>query len=238
MKKLMKGNKAIAEAAIQAGCRAFFGYSVQEACDFVQLAFEKAEKYRCPVFVLADAMIGQMMETVEIKTVPPKPYDTSWAARGWKDKSRPQAVIASIHTPQKLARVVQGLLDTYERMAREDVMYETVDLEGAEYVFVAFGTMARLCLSAMEKLRDKGIRAGLIRPQTLFPFPEKIIAQTAGLEGVKGVVVPELNAGQMVYDVKLAVNGVKPVYSHKNLGSIMPSPAQLCEYVASLKEKR
>jgi 2-oxoglutarate ferredoxin oxidoreductase subunit alpha len=213
--------------------------SVQEACDCVQLAFDIAEKYRQPVMVLGDAIIGQMMEPVAIKHVTPKPYDISWAARGWDGKSRKKAEIGSLfHEPVMLAGMVSTLLDTYEKMKREDVMFEEYNIEGAQYVIVAFGTVSRIVDSAIDILANKGLKVGMLRPITLFPFPDKAIARIAEMPSVKKMIVAEMNAGQMVYDVELAVKGRKEVLSLAKYGTLMPTPKEIAEFVLAQVETR
>ncbi len=124
--------------------------SVQEACDLIQLAFDLADKYRNPVILLCDGMIGQMMEPVIIKTPEPKVYDKSWATRGWDDKSRPRAILNSLYTDcDELEEKNKLLQSKYQQMAKEEVRWEEYNLEGAEYVFVSFGTVARIVKSAI-----------------------------------------------------------------------------------------
>lgn len=213
-------------------------YSVQEASDLVQHAFDIAEKYRTPVIVLGDALLGQMMEPVEIKTIIPKSYDISWAARGWDRKSRPRATVTSrLHEPKDLKRIIDILKEGYARMRKEDVLWQEQKLTDAEYVIVAFGTAARISETAIETLRERGIKAGLFRPITLFPFPEEEIKSIAKRKAVKKILVVEMNDGQMIYDVKLAVEGLKPVDSLAKYGTFLPEPKEIIQrLVANMGE--
>lgn len=207
-------------------------YSVQEAGDLTQKAFDIAEKYRCPVMILGDAIIGQMMEPADIKDLKPVEYDKSWALQGWDDHSHPRSVITSrLHEPKDLKAMIDILRDNYARMSKEDVLFEEQDMIDAEYVIVAFGTAARICESAIEILRSQGIKAGMLRPITLFPFPNERLAQLARNTGVKNFSVVEMNEGQMVMDVRLAVKEEKPVYSLGKYGTFLPEPEEIAQFV-------
>ncbi len=181
--------------------------NLQEVVDLTFLAFDKADEYRNPVMILGDGVLGQMMEPVELPDVKPKRVDKPWALTG--AKGRPGRVIRSLFMlpgeDGMLERHNYKLKAKYERMAEHDVRCETVLTEDAEIVVVAFGTSARIAKTAVNIARSEGIKAGLIRPITLFPFPDKIIAKTA--ETMERFLVVEMNMGQMVEDVRLAVNG-------------------------------
>ncbi len=182
--------------------------SLQEVVDLTVRAFEKADEYRTPVMLLGDGMLGQMMEPVKLPEITPKRFDKPWALRG-AAKGKPGKVIRSLFMlpgeEGMLERHNYKLKAKYDRMVEREVMCETARMEDAEIAVVAFGTAARIAKSAVSQARAEGIRAGLIRPITLFPFPEKIIARAA--EKVERFLVVEMNMGQMVEDVKLAVNG-------------------------------
>ncbi len=181
--------------------------SIQEIVDLTVRAFEKADEYRNPVMILGDGVLGQMMEPVELPEISPRKTDKSWALTG--AAGRPGKVIRSLFMlpgeDGMLERQNYKLKAKYDRMAEHEVMYEDVLTNDAEIVVVAFGTAARIAKTAVHQARAEGIKAGLLRPITLFPFPEKIIAAIAG-SAVRFLVV-EMNMGQMVEDVRLAVNG-------------------------------
>ncbi len=180
---------------------------IQEIVDLTVRAFEKADEYRTPVMILGDGVLGQMMEPVELPEIEPQQVDKPWALTG--AKGRPARVIRSLYMlpgeEGALERHNYKLKAKYDRMAEREVMCETVGMEDAEIAVVAFGTSARIAKTAIAAARSEGLKAGLIRPITLFPFPEKVIAQAA--EQVDRFLVVEMNLGQMLEDVKLAVNG-------------------------------
>ncbi|HXX62604.1 MAG TPA: 3-methyl-2-oxobutanoate dehydrogenase subunit VorB, partial [Bacteroidota bacterium] len=172
--------------------------SLQEVVDLTVRAFDKADEYRNPVMILGDGVLGQMMEPVELPDIKPKRVDKPWALTG--AKGRPGRVIRSLFMlpgeDGMLERHNYKLKAKYERMAEHDVMYETVLTDDAEIVVVAFGTSARIAKTALNLARQEGIKAGLIRPITLFPFPDKAIAKAA--ETIERFLVVEMNMGQMV----------------------------------------
>ncbi len=186
--------------------------SLQEVADLTVKAFEKADEYRTPVMILGDGVLGQMMEPVELPEITPKPVEKPWALTG-APKGKPGKVIRSLFMlPGEDGMLEQHnyqLKAKYDRMAEHEVMVELQHVDDAEIAVVAFGTAARIAKSAIDIVRSEGIRAGLIRPITLYPFPEKAIAAAA--EHVKRFLVVEMNMGQMVEDVRLAVNGRAPV---------------------------
>lgn len=208
--------------------------SVQEMADFVKLGFELAFKYRNPAMILSDGMIGQMMEKVELfDPIPRKEsIDYPWALTG-KTPDRASRVVTSLDLdPLGMEQHNLDLIGKYERMKAEDVRYEELHCDDAEYLFVAYGSSARICQKAMKIGRDKGLKIGLLRPITLFPFPEKVIA---GLTGrVKGILSVEMNSGQMVEDIRLAVNGKIPVEHYGRMGGVIHSPDEVFE---AIKEK-
>lgn len=181
--------------------------TLQEIVDLTVRAFDKADEYRNPVMILGDGVLGQMMEPVTLPEIQPRQVDKPWALTG--AQGRPSKVIRSLYMlPGEecaLERLNYKLRAKYERMAEREVMCETVLTDDAEIVLVAFGTSARIAKTAVLHARSQGLKAGLIRPITLFPFPEKIIAKIA--ETAERFLVVEMNLGQMVEDVRLAVNG-------------------------------
>ncbi len=209
--------------------------SVQEMADFVELAFDLAFKYRNPVMILSDGAIGQMMEKVKFKPQKPRMRDDElpeWATTG-KKPNRERNIITSLDLdPYRQERFNHHLQEKYRRMCEEEVRYETFQSDDADYLLVAYGTSARICQKAVQLAREEGIRAGLLRPITLYPFPVKEIAALAGQ--VKGMLSVEMSAGQMVEDVRLSVNGRVPVEHFGRLGGVVPSPEEIVE---ALKQK-
>ncbi|MBR6445221.1 MAG: 3-methyl-2-oxobutanoate dehydrogenase subunit VorB [Prevotella sp.] len=212
--------------------------SVQEMADFVDLAFELAFKYRNPAMILSDGVIGQMMEKVVLP--PQKPRRTEeevlkecpWASTG-RTKDRQPNIITSLElTSEVMEKRNLHLQEKYQQIRDNEVRYETEQMDGAEYIIVAFGSAARIAEKAMEQAAEEGLKVGLFRPITLWPFPEKEIAAAA--QGKKGVLVVEINAGQMVEDVRLSVNGAVPVAHFGRLGGIVPEPDEI---VNALKTK-
>ena len=207
--------------------------SVQEMADFVDLSFELAFKYRNPVLMLSDGAIGQMMEKVYLsphkersKTVP------EWATTG-KPPTRQRNIITSLDLDPNRQEVFNNkLLAKYDEIREKEVRYEEFQCEDAEYLLVAYGTSARVCQKSVQIAREQGIKAGLLRPITLFPFPTKRIKELAGK--VKGMLSVEMSAEQMVEDVLLAVNGKVPVYHFGRMGGIVTTPEEVVE---SLKSK-
>ncbi len=204
--------------------------SVQEAVDLTIDAFALADKYRNPVMLLADGMIGQMMEPVEFtreidpETLPDKPWATNGA------KGREKNIINSLALdPAELEKHNLKLKAKYDQMKEEEVRFASKGLDDAETVIVAYGTAARIAASAIELARQVGYKVGLIRPITLFPFPEEIINQTA--DKVANFLTIEMSTGQMIEDVRLAVNGKKPVHFYGRTGGMIPSPEEIFEQI-------
>jgi len=207
--------------------------SVQEMADFVELSFELAFKYRNPVMMLSDGAIGQMMEKVylkphkaRVKTAP------GWATTG-KPTTRERNIITSLDLDSNRQELFNiKLLAKYDEIREKEVRFEEFQCEDAEYLLVAYGTSARVCQKSVQLAREQGIKAGLLRPITLFPFPTKRINELAGK--VKGMLSVEMSAGQMVEDVLLSVNGKVPVYHFGRMGGIVTTPEEVVE---SLKSK-
>jgi 2-oxoglutarate/2-oxoacid ferredoxin oxidoreductase subunit alpha len=206
--------------------------SVQEMADFVGLSFELAFKYRNPVLMLSDGAIGQMMEKVYLspyversKTVP------DWATTG-KPKTRQRNIITSLDLDPNRQEVFNAkLLAKYDEIREKEVRFEEFQCEDAEYLLVAYGTSARVCQKAVQIARERGIKAGLLRPITLFPFPAKRLNELA--DKVKGMLSVEMSAGQMVEDVLLSVNGKVPVYHFGRMGGIVTTPEEVVENLKS-----
>ncbi|MFH1623886.1 MAG: 3-methyl-2-oxobutanoate dehydrogenase subunit VorB [Pseudomonadota bacterium] len=202
--------------------------SGQELYDFVQIAFHLADEYRNPVVVVSDAILGQMMESVELRTLDFEPLpEKDWAIRGKgsrKDKSKRISLICQgmVPTPKypNLGAFWQHYNEKVNTIKENEVRYETYQLEDAELVLVAFGYVARVCQEALLRAREKGLKVGLIRPITLWPFPEKIIREKARKRG-KFLVVED-SLGQMIEDVKLAVEGQAEIYLINSLERHLP----------------
>jgi len=203
--------------------------SIQEAVDLMQLAFRIAQKYRCPVMILADGMIGQMMEPVEFPETAEEgvPAAKEWITDG--AKARSSRIIKSLYLdPNLLEKNNQKLADKYARMEKEEIRYEEYVLDDrTELVVVAYGTMARICKTAVDDLKEEGVRAGLFRPITLFPFPLAQIGNWAARPSVKCFLTVEMSMGQMVEDVHRAVLGRKPVDFFGRCGGIVPTPEEV-----------
>ena len=214
--------------------------SVQEMHDHVAEAFDLAFKYRNPAMILADGAIGQMMEKVVLAPQRPRKTDEetraearAWAAYG-KPADRERNIVTSLELQsEKMEIINQRLQEKYRTMEELEVRYEAIECDDAEYVIVAFGSSARICSATVEMARAEGLNVGLLRPITLYPFPKRQIAELAA-RGVKGFLSAELNAGQMVEDVRLAVNGKAPVEHYGRQGGMLFNPD---EVLAALKEK-
>ena len=216
--------------------------SVQEMNDFVDLGFELAFKYRNPAMILTDGAIGQMMEKVELADFKKRWTDEevvekwgSWATTG-KTSSRKQNIITSLELDsEKMEANNKRFQEKYKQMEEEDTRYEMINCDDADYILVAFGTSSRVCQKSVELARAKGLKVGLLRPITLFPFPNKIIGELA--ERTKGFLSVEMSSGQMVEDIKLAVyeagKNTRVDYFGR-MGGIIPNPEEVIE---ALEEK-
>jgi 2-oxoglutarate ferredoxin oxidoreductase subunit alpha len=206
--------------------------SVQEMADFVELGFELAFKYRNPVLILSDGAIGQMMEKVYLKPQKKRSsliYD--WATTG-KPSTRGHNIITSLNLdPYKQEVHNQHLQAKYLKLRETEVRYEEFQVEDAEYLIVAYGTSARVSQKAVEIAREEGIKAGLLRPITLYPFPSVRISELAGK--LKGILSVEMSAGQMVEDVLLSVSGKTRVSHFGRMGGVIPTPEEVVENLKS-----
>ncbi len=212
--------------------------SVQEMADFVDLAFTLAFRYRNPAMILSDGVIGQMMERVVLPEYKPRRTEEEikrecpWASIG-RTKGRKPNILTSLELkPEEMEARNIHLQEKYQEIKDKEVRCELQDCEDADYLIVSFGSAARLSQKALELAREEGIKVGLFRPITLWPFPSKQIVEAA--KGKKGILVCEINAGQMIQDVRLAVNGALPVEHFGRLGGIVPEPQEIVE---ALKEK-
>lgn len=207
--------------------------SVQEMYDFVETGFDLAFKYRNPTMILSDGAIGQMMEKVEVGEQKPRLTEQEirdtcpWATTG-KTKDRERNIITSLELDSaKMEKFNRKLIDKYREIEEKEVRYEEIQCEDAEYLLIAYGTSARICEKVVAMARKEGIKLGLLRPITLFPFPRKRLVEMAGQ--VKGMLSVEMSAGQMVEDVLLAVNGKVQVEYYGRMGGIIPSAEDVLE---------
>ena len=207
---------------------------VQEMADFVPLGFELAFRYRNPVMILTDGLIGQMMEKVALFEQIPRAaeFDQAWVATG-KTPDRERNVVTSLDLEaDQMEQRNHRLQAKYRKMEETEVRYEEIDCDDAEYLLVAYGSSARICQKTVQLARKQGIKAGLVRPITLYPFPAGYLREMA--PRVKGILSVEMNAGQMVQDVRLAVEGKVPVEPYGRYGGMVHSPNEVLE---ALKEK-
>ena len=207
--------------------------TVQEMTDFVALGFDLAFKYRTPAMILADGVVGQMMEKVVLPPQRPRRTEEEvrrqcpWAATGKGDRKHRNVVTSLELDSAKMEVNNLRFQETYRRIEENEVRYQEYFTDDAEYLIVAFGSVARICLKAIEDAREKGVKIGLIRPITLWPFPTKRIAELG--KKMKGILTVELNAGQMIEDVRLAVEGSVPVRHFGRMGGIVPNPTEVID---------
>lgn len=207
--------------------------SVQEMADFVDLAFTLAFRYRIPAMILCDGVIGQMMEKVVMPPYKPRRTEEQireecpWATTGRTRDRRPNIMTSLELAPEVMERRNIHLQEKYKEIREKEVRYEALQCDDADYVIIAFGSAARIAQKAIEMARGEGIRVGLFRPITLWPFPSRAIATVTA--GKKGVLVAEINAGQMTEDVLLATMGKVPVEYFGRLGGIVPEPDEIVE---------
>ncbi len=207
--------------------------SVQEMADFAKLGFELAFKYRNPCMILSDGAIGQMMEKVELHEQTPRWTDeeilkiSPWATTG-KTPDRERNVITSLYLDPTLAENHNlRIQEKYKKIKENEVRYEKIQCDDAEYIFVAYGTSARICQKAIELGRQQGIKVGLFRPITLFPFPAKKLKEIS--LNLKGILSVEMNAGQMIEDVRLSVGTTFNAEHFGRMGGIIPTPNEVLE---------
>ena len=205
--------------------------SVQEMADLTALAFEMADKYRNPVYVLADGYIGQMMEPVEFANQAIEPPPPDWAVLGTAE-SRKNLISSIFIEPESQEHHVRHMMTKYHRAEREDVRFESVQTEDADIVLVGYGIIARILKSVVEMARERGVKAGLLRPITLYPFPTRAIRALCGHAATFGVV--EMSTGQMVEDVRLAVEGRCPVEFYGRSGGVVPTAEEILAFVLEI----
>ncbi len=211
--------------------------SVQEMCDFVGLGWDLAFKYRTPAMILADGIVGQMMEKVVLPEQRPRRTEEEirrqcpWAITGKKGRKQNVATTLELDD-EKMEENNLRFQRTYREIEKNEVRCETLNTDGCDYLLVAFGSMARICQKVMEMAAEEGLKLGLVRPITLWPFPYEQIEKAA--KNVKGILTVELDAGQMIEDVRLAVKCNVDVKHYGRLGGIVPTPD---EVLNSLKEQ-
>ena len=207
--------------------------SVQEMMDFALLAFDLADRYRTPVLIMSEGMLGQMMEPVQVREPVTEKYEKTWATTGCINRA--PNIVNSFHLPPVELEVRnQHLFRKYARIAAEEKRAEMVMTEDAELVVVAYGLLSRVVKKAITEVRARGVRAGLIRPLTLWPFPDTHIQKC--LDTAKLFLTIEISMGQMVEDVKLAVNGRVPVEFYGRIG-VIPSPQEIERAIMAVAER-
>lgn len=209
--------------------------SVQEMASLTAEAFDLADIYRMPAMLLADGALGQMMEPVDFEAFPKRDVpEKTWATNGTGGKRAKNIVNSLFIDPQVLEDSVRARYERYAILEEKEVKYEEYMTDDADIVLVAFGITARICKSAINELREAGVKVGLLRPITLWPFPKKILGELA--DKTKAFMSVEMSMGQMVDDVKLAVNGKKPVHFFGRTGGIIPSVEEVVAETKKLAE--
>jgi len=209
--------------------------SVQEMADLVAKGFDLAEKYRIPCMLLADGTMGQMMEPVSLTETKTEAHDKSWALTGTKGERKPNIINSLALQPQELEQWNEDRFARYTVIEENEQMAETYLMDDAEYCVVAFGIAARVSQNAVAAARAKGIKVGMIRPITLWPFPEKVLKAAA--EKCKSFLTVELNMGQMIKDVKLAIDCKKPVDLCYRTGGMIPSPEEVLAAIENMQKE-
>lgn len=217
--------------------------SVQETIDCIGQAFPLAEKYRMPVMICADGIIAQMMEPVELPDMidyQVDPAEKPWAATGWdcKNPVGERANISSLYVETEQLDVLSARLQACYGVIREkEPRWEAYNMENAEIVVTAFGTIARIAKSVIDELKQEGINVGMLRPITIWPFPYDAVREAAVQPGVKAVLDVEMNAGQMLEDVKLAINGAQKIDFFGHCGSHLPTVDEIREKILRMREE-
>lgn len=212
--------------------------SIQELYEMTVEAFNLADKYRMLVMILGDGTLGQMMEPVSFRekepiVMPEKP----WALTGRKDRKEHNTIQSIYINPDDLEAKNIELQDKYKVVSRDEVRYEELNTEDAEIIIVAFGTCSRICRNVIRQASGIGIKVGMIRPITLWPFPTEVIAAAAAKSETRAFLDVELNAGQMVEDVRLAVNGNKPVHFYGRMGGNLPGQQEILDRIIKIHEE-
>ncbi len=208
--------------------------SIQEMVDLTFKGFDLADKYRVPAMILADGTMGQMMEPVSLELGEVKNYEKSWATTGTSTHEGRNVVNSLSLSPAQLEEWNLNRYARYEIIERDEVMYEEFMMEDAEICIVAFGIAARISKNAIMEARKQGVKVGMIRPITLYPFPKDALRNAA--KNVKSFLTVELNMGQMVDDVKLAINCAKPVYFYGRTGGVLMSPDEVLDSINKIQK--
>ncbi len=207
--------------------------SIQEIIDLTMESFDIADIYRLPVIILGDGMLGQMMEPVQFEKYTPRYTEKKeWATTGTNMKRTPNLINSLYIDPNELEQKNIERFNIYKEIEKKEVRYEEYQCEDADIIIVAYGTIARIAKTAIKIARQNKIKVGLIRPITLWPFPNEIIRQTA--KKATAFLTVEMSMGQMVEDVRLAVNGQKPVYFYGRTGGMIPTPAEINKQIKNI----
>lgn len=205
--------------------------SAQEMCDFVKLGWDLAFKYRTPAMILADGLVGQIMEKVVLPPQQPRRTDEEvrkqcpWAAMGRKGRATNNVVTTLELDDEQMEKLNLKFQRTYHEIEKNEVRVEMIGVEDCDYIIIAFGSVARISEKVVEIAAQEGLKVGIIRPITLWPFPYEEIKKAA--IGKKGILVPELNAGQMIEDVRLAINSDITIQHYGRFGGIIPTPVEI-----------
>lgn len=206
--------------------------TIQEMVDLVAKAFDLGDRYRMPVMILSDGMLGQMMEPVILPEETSTEQEKPWAACGHQNKRKHNVINSLYIDPPELERIVRERYEKYALIEETEQMAEEYLVDDADIVVVAYGASSRVARSAVDMARKDGIKVGLIRPITLWPFPAKAIAKAAG--SAKSMLTVEMSTGQMVDDVRLVVSGKVPVEFYGRYGGIIPTPREVYDKIASM----
>jgi 2-oxoglutarate ferredoxin oxidoreductase subunit alpha len=207
--------------------------SLQEIVELTRDAFDIADRYRTPVILMGDGMLGQMMEPVEFGERPEtEPYKKEWATTGTRGDGGPKIITSLELDAEGLERRNWSLQRKFAMIKENEVRYESFQIADADYIMVAYGTVARITMNAIKKARQNGVKVGLIRPITLWPYPEKPFLETR--DQVKGYISVEMSAGQMVEDVRLAVNGHAPVDFFGRTGGVVPTQEEIYDKIITV----
>ncbi len=210
--------------------------SVQEMSDMVYLGFDLADRYRNPVMILADGALGQMMEKVAFPDYDPAKHAVAkpWATTG-KPADRERNIITSLHIqPEKMEKINHHLQEKYRSVEEREVRHQLVGPDDAEFLVVAYGLSARICHKAVDLARGLGKNVALLRPITLWPYPYDVLRSMR--DTLRGVLVVEMNSGQMVEDVRLGIEGAAPVHFHGRMGGIIPTPEEVLNEILRMAE--
>jgi len=211
---------------------------IEEAVELTGEAFDLADRYRNPVLIVADGVIGQMMEPVEMREHPTQKLpEKTWAAAGRKGRPYNNFVTSLALDAVDCEAHNLKLLEKYQEIEKNETRWEAYLAEDAKIIIVAYGTVARIAKTAIDELREKGVAAGMLRPITLWPFPTAELARLAALEGVKGFLTVEMSTGQMIDDVKIAVEGKKPIRFFGRTGGMVPTVSEIEEAVLSVQKE-